>query len=98
MVDIVSTNLLKAEVISTDKVNEIREQQEQSRALDRNIEALGTTMEELNKLQEQVSTYLDLRNKFINKLYKDFGVSAIKLSEMTGLSRQMVHNLVKEEE
>ena len=55
-------------------------------------------MEELNKLQEQVNTYLDLRNKFINKLYKHFGVSAIKLSEMTGLSRQMVHNLVKEEE
>lgn len=98
MVDIVSTDLLNVGVINTDEINEIKEQQEQSRALDRNIEALGTTMEELNKLQEQVNTYLDLRNKFINKLYKDFGVSAIKLSEMTGLSRQMVHNLVKEEE
>ena len=51
-------------------------------------------MKELDNLKSINKEYVGIRNSAIKNLY-DIGYSAIELAEITNLTRQMIHNIVK---
>ena len=57
--------------------------------------ALEESMKELQNLKTINQEFIDIRNVAIKNLY-DIGYSAIELAEITNLTRQMIHNIVKE--
>ena len=56
--------------------------------------ALEESMKELQNLKTINQEFIDIRNVAIKNLY-DIGYSAIELAEITNLTRQMIHNIVK---
>ncbi len=63
---------------------------------DDTFNGLAESLYELTNLKIMSDQFTNIRNNLISKLYKNHSVSAIKLAEATGLSRQMIHNIVKE--
>ena len=57
--------------------------------------ALEESMKELQNLKTINQEFIDIRNVAIKNLY-GIGYSAIELAEITNLTRQMIHNIVKE--
>ena len=55
---------------------------------------LEESMKELVVSESQTKEVTDIRNKAIKNLYVG-GLSAIELGSLTGLSRQMIHKIVK---
>ena len=55
---------------------------------------LEESMKELVVAEAQLKEFTDIRNKAIKNLYVS-GLSAIELGSLTGLSRQMIHKIVK---
>ena len=55
---------------------------------------LEESMKELVVSESQTKEFTDMRNKAIKNLYVG-GLSAIELGSLTGLSRQMIHKIVK---
>ncbi len=60
------------------------------------LAGLSEAKQELDNLQGPIRDYTFIRNELVCKLYYEFGVSAIALSNLSGLSRQMIHKIVKE--
>ena len=58
------------------------------------LNALTGSMKELQNLKTINQEFIDIRNVAIKNLY-GIGYSAIKLAEITNLTRQMIHNIVK---
>ena len=56
--------------------------------------ALDESIKELQNLKTINQEFIDIRNVAIKNLY-GIGYSAIKLAEITNLTRQMIHNIVK---
>ena len=56
--------------------------------------ALDESMKELQNLKTINQEFIDIRNVAIKNLY-GIGYSAIELAEITNLTRQMIHNIVK---
>ena len=56
--------------------------------------ALDESMKQLNTLKILNEDYIVIRNQAIIRLY-GIGYSAIELAEITNLTRQMIHNIVK---
>jgi len=56
--------------------------------------ALDESMKQLNTLKILNEDYIVIRNQAIIRLY-EIGYSAIELAEITNLTRQMIHNIVK---
>ena len=56
--------------------------------------ALEESMQELQNLKTINQEFIDIRNVAIKNLY-GIGYSAIELAEITNLTRQMIHNIVK---
>ena len=56
--------------------------------------ALEESMKELQNLKTINQEFIDIRNVAITNLY-GIGYSAIELAEITNLTRQMIHNIVK---
>ena len=56
--------------------------------------ALEESMKELQNLKTINQEFIDIRNVAIKNLY-GIGYSAIELAEITNLTRQMIHNIVK---
>ena len=56
--------------------------------------ALEESMKELQNLKTINQEFIDIRNVAIKNLY-DIGYSAVELAEITNLTRQMIHNIVK---
>jgi len=56
--------------------------------------ALDESMKELQNLKTINQEFIDIRNVAITNLYS-IGYSAIELAEITNLTRQMIHNIVK---
>jgi len=59
-----------------------------------NREALDESMKHLKTLKTLTEDYTVIRNEAIKNLY-GIGYSAIELAEITNLTRQMIHNIVK---
>jgi len=59
------------------------------------IQVLNDSLVELVKLKNTTDDYIMLRNTAIQRLYSDCGYSAIQLGDIVGISRQMIHNIVK---
>tara|TARA_R100000697_G_scaffold13765_1_gene19942 strand:+ start:246 stop:515 length:270 start_codon:yes stop_codon:yes gene_type:complete len=59
------------------------------------IQVLNDSLVELDKLKNTTDDYIMLRNTAIQRLYSECGYSAIKLGDIVGISRQMIHNIVK---
>ena len=55
---------------------------------------LEESMKELDNLKSINKEYVGIRNVAIKNLY-GIGYSAIELAEITNLTRQMIHNIVK---
>ena len=55
---------------------------------------LEESMKELDNLKSINKEYVGIRNTAIKNLY-DIGYSAIELAEITNLTRQMIHNIIK---
>jgi hypothetical protein len=55
---------------------------------------LEESMKELDNLKSINKEYVGIRNAAIKNLY-DIGYSAIELAEITNLTRQMIHNIIK---
>ena len=55
---------------------------------------LEQALKELDNLKSINQEYIDIRNTAIKNLY-GIGYSAIELAEITNLTRQMIHNIVK---
>jgi len=55
---------------------------------------LEESMIELDNLKSINKEYVGIRNSAIKNLY-GIGYSAIELAEITNLTRQMIHNIVK---
>ena len=55
---------------------------------------LEESMKELNNLKSINKEYVGIRNTAIKNLY-GIGYTAIELAEITNLTRQMIHNIVK---
>ena len=55
---------------------------------------LDESMKELQNLKITNQEFIDIRNVAIKNLY-GIGYSAIELAEITNLTRQMIHNIVK---
>jgi len=55
---------------------------------------LDESMKELHNLKITNQEFIDIRNVAIKNLY-GIGYSAIELAEITNLTRQMIHNIVK---
>ena len=55
---------------------------------------LEESMKELDNLKSINQEYVGIRNTAIKNLY-GIGYSAIELAEITNLTRQMIHNIVK---
>jgi len=56
--------------------------------------ALDESLKELDNLKSINKEYVGIRNSAIKNLY-GIGYSAIELAEITNLTRQMIHNIVK---
>ena len=56
--------------------------------------ALEESMKELDNLKSINKEYVGIRNTAIKNLY-GIGYTAIELAEITNLTRQMIHNIVK---
>jgi len=56
---------------------------------------LKESLVELDKLKNTTDDYIMLRNIAIQRLYSECGYSAIQLADIVGISRQMIHNIVK---
>jgi len=59
------------------------------------IKAIYECADELNSIKDLEKTWIDTRNMIINKLYYEHNVSMIRLGEICGISRQMVHYICK---
>ena len=59
------------------------------------IQVLNDSLIELVKLKNTTDDYIMLRNTAIQRLYSECGYSAIQLGDIVGISRQMIHNIVK---
>ena len=55
---------------------------------------LEESMKELDNLKSINKEYVGIRNTAIKNLYS-IGYTAIELAEITNLTRQMIHNIVK---
>ena len=55
---------------------------------------LDESMKELHNLKITNQEFIDIRNVAIKNLY-GIGYSAIELADITNLTRQMIHNIVK---
>ena len=55
---------------------------------------LDESLKELDNLKSINKEYVGIRNTAIKNLY-GIGYSAIELAEITNLTRQMIHNIVK---
>ena len=62
---------------------------------DKYLRALNDSLVELGKLKNTTDDYIMIRNTAIQKLYSECGYSAIQLGDFVGISRQMIHNIVK---
>jgi DNA-binding XRE family transcriptional regulator len=58
-------------------------------------QVLNDSLVELVKLKNTTDDYIMIRNTAIQRLYSECGYSAIKLGDIVGISRQMIHNIVK---
>ena len=70
------------------------EQQTRSREIENNEHALFKAIDEINMAKTLVKEFTDIRNKAIKNLY-NVGISAKRLSEITGLSTVYIHRVVK---
>ena len=84
-----------------DELNDllIKAQENISDSVDKQTEftyrkVLDESMKELDNLKSINKEYVGIRNSAIKNLY-DIGYSAIELAEITNLTRQMIHNIVK---
>ena len=59
------------------------------------IQVLNDSLVELVKLKNTTDDYIMIRNIAIQRLYNECGYSAIQLGDIVGISRQMIHNIVK---
>jgi len=59
------------------------------------IQVLNDSLVELGKLKNTTDDYIMIRNTAIQRLYSECGYSAIQLGDIVGISRQMIHNIVK---
>jgi hypothetical protein len=59
------------------------------------MKALYECANELNSIKDLEKTWIDTRNMIINKLYHEHKVSMIKIGDICGISRQMVHYICK---
>ena len=55
------------------------------------MQSLYECAKELSSIKDLEKTWIDTRNMIISKLYHEHKVSMIKLGEICGISRQMVH-------
>ena len=62
---------------------------------DKYLRALNDSLVELGKLKNTTDDYIMIRNTAIQRLYSECGYSAIHLGDFVGISRQMIHNIVK---
>ena len=62
---------------------------------DKYLRALNDSLVELGKLKNTTDDYIMIRNTAIERLYSECGYSAIQLGDIVGISRQMIHNIVK---
>jgi hypothetical protein len=58
---------------------------------------LEQALDEIQGLKNMSQEYINIRNQLIKKLYTIHRVSAAQLGDMSGLTRQMVHLIVKED-
>ena len=86
MEDDINDLLMKAQENISDNVDKQTEFE--------NRKALEESMKELQNLKTINQEFIDIRNVAITNLY-DIGYSAIELAEITNLTRQMIHNIVK---
>jgi len=84
-----------------DELNDllIKAQENISDSVDKQTEfnyrrVLDESMKELQNLKITNQEFIDIRNVAIKNLY-GIGYSAIELAEITNLTRQMIHNIVK---
>jgi len=84
-----------------DELNDllIKAQENISDSVDKQTEfnyrrVLDESMKELHNLKTIGQEFIDIRNVAIKNLY-GIGYSAIELAEITNLTRQMIHNIVK---
>tara|TARA_R100001509_G_C4816081_1_gene198107 strand:+ start:455 stop:703 length:249 start_codon:yes stop_codon:yes gene_type:complete len=70
------------------------EQQTRSREIENNEHALFEAIDEIDIAKTLVKEFTDIRNKAIKNLY-NVGISAKRLSEVTGLSTVYIHRVVK---
>lgn len=70
------------------------EQQTKSREIENNEHALFEAIDEIDMAKTLVKEFTDIRNKAIKNLY-NVGISAKRLSEVTGLSTVYIHRVVK---
>ena len=73
------------------------EHNDQEKDLRATQNGLNETIKELDNLKKMSEEFTMIRNNLLKKLYNQHSVSALKLSAVTGLSRQMVHLIVKED-
>ena len=59
------------------------------------IQVLNDSLIELVKLKNTTDDYIMIRNTAIQRLYSECGYSAIQLGDIVGISRQMIHNIIK---
>ena len=84
-----------------DELNDllIKAQENISDSVDKQTEfnyrrVLNESMKELHNLKITNQEFIDIRNVAIKNLY-GIGYSAIELADITNLTRQMIHNIVK---
>jgi hypothetical protein len=70
------------------------EQQTRSREIENNEHALFEAIDEIDMAKTLVKEFTNIRNKAIKNLY-NVGISAKRLSEVTGLSTVYIHRVVK---
>ena len=70
------------------------EQQTRSREIENNEHALFEAIDEIDMAKTLVKEFTDIRNKAIKNRY-NVGISAKRLSEVTGLSTVYIHRVVK---
>ena len=70
------------------------EQQTRLREIENNEHALFEAIDEIDMAKTLVKEFTDIRNKAIKNLY-NVGISAKRLSEVTGLSTVYIHRVVK---
>ena len=87
MEDNINDLLMKAQENISDNVGKQQEEQY--------IQVLNDSLVELVKLKNTTDDYIMIRNTAIQRLYSDCGYSAIQLGDIVGISRQMIHNIVK---